>query len=88
MSEALNKMNPNREPASRGGYVMAPRLFPEDSTLVISTFFDKSNHTVWTIFYLAPTGSTSCALSGQLGKGEYTGPEPRPTRVTFPDLPE
>lgn len=87
-SEALNKMNSKGEPASLDGYVMAPRLFPEDSTLVISSFFDKSNQMVWTMFYLAPTGSTSCALSGQLGKGEYTGPEPRPTRITDPGLSE
>ncbi|WBC13794.1 hypothetical protein O7600_22105 [Micromonospora sp. WMMA1998] len=86
-SEALNKQNPNGQPASLDGYVMRPKLFPEGSTLVISTFSDTATQLTYTMFYLAPTGSTSCTLSGTLGSVRYTGPGPHPTRlrITWPE---
>lgn len=82
---ALNKMTPNGEPASLDGYLMRPKLFPEGSVLVISTFSDPAAKVTYTMLYLAPTDFTSCALNGPLGTAHYTGPGPHPTHIRWPE---
>ncbi|ROO62715.1 hypothetical protein EDC02_4703 [Micromonospora sp. Llam0] len=82
--EGLNNMSPSGEPISTDGYVMRPALFPDNSVLVISHYFDPATHTTYTVFYLAPTDGRSCALSGLLGSARYTGPSPHPTKVLWP----
>ncbi|MFY1634593.1 hypothetical protein ACN27F_15170 [Solwaraspora sp. WMMB335] len=63
---------------------MQPELFPEGSVLVISTYADTQTQFFYTMMYLAPADSTSCALSGTLGRTRYTRPSPHPTRVGWP----
>ncbi|WFE26333.1 hypothetical protein O7623_23795 [Solwaraspora sp. WMMD791] len=82
--EGLNNMSPSGEPISTDGYVMRPALFPENSVLTISHYSDPATQTTYTMFYLAPTGGTYCALSGVLGSARYTGPGPHPTRIVWP----
>ncbi|MFE0590072.1 hypothetical protein [Micromonospora echinospora] len=86
-SNALNKLTPHGEPASLDGYLMRPQLFPEGSSLVISTYSDRATQVAYTLLYLAPTGSTSCTISGSLGSARFTGPGPRPTHITWPHPP-
>ncbi|BCL12444.1 hypothetical protein GCM10017556_01830 [Micromonospora sagamiensis] len=81
-SQALNEYHPHGGSVSTDGYLMRPTLFPAGSTLVISTFSDRAM--AYTMLYLAPAGSSACALSGFVGTARYTGPGPRPTRVTMP----
>ncbi|BCB76697.1 hypothetical protein GCM10022251_50320 [Phytohabitans flavus] len=83
-SDAVNKLKPNGEPASLEGYLMRPKLFPEGSILVITTFTDPATQIAYTMLYLAPTGSTSCALNWPLGSARYVGPGPQPTRFMWP----
>jgi hypothetical protein len=83
-SEALNKLSPAGEPVSRDGYLMQPKLFPEGSILVISTFTDQATDVTYTMLYLAPTGPTACALTYPLGSALYTGPGPQPTIIEWP----
>ncbi|MEU7589507.1 hypothetical protein AB0A95_24815 [Micromonospora sp. NPDC049230] len=82
--QALNQLGPNSEQISFDGYLMRPRLFPEGSTLVISTFSEPATQMTYTMLYLAPVGSPSCALNGPLGNARYTGPGPHPTRIVWP----
>ncbi|MFV2020545.1 hypothetical protein [Micromonospora sp. LOL_023] len=82
--EGVNQMSPNGQPVSTDGYVIRPALFPDDSILAISHYSDTATQMTYTMFYLAPTDGTSCALSGVLGSARYTGPSPHPTRVVWP----
>lgn len=83
-SEALNQLGPLGEPVSTDGYAMQPELFPDGSVLVISAHADTQTQFSYTMMYLAPAGSTSCTLSGMLGRTRYTGPGPHPTRIVWP----
>jgi hypothetical protein len=64
---------------------MRPNLFPEGSTLVIAVFFDPATQVIYKWLYLAPVGSTDCALNYPLGSALYTGPDPQPSVLVWPD---
>jgi hypothetical protein len=82
--DAMNKLAPNGEPVSHDGYLMRPTLFPDGSVLVISTYFDPATSVMYTLLYLAPAGSTFCALNGPLGSARFTGSGPQPATIIWP----
>jgi hypothetical protein len=85
LNDALNKRASDGEPVSSDGYLMRPKLFPEGSILVIAAFFDPATQVRYKWLYLAPVGSTDCALNYPLGSALYTGSDPHPPNITWPN---
>jgi hypothetical protein len=82
---ALNKPSPSGGPLfSKEGYLMRPKLFPADSTVVITSYDDSAKQLHYTAMYLAPRDTTSCAISSELGAAWYIGPAPFPTGLMIP----